>query len=215
MSFMGINMNMGMIAQIALAAATGGASAMVTMAAQQLATQVAMNVIQQVGEQLGLPQSMIDIAQAGFAAQSGRTGLARMETGQAVQNFAGQLGLSPSEQGNVARAADDAVDNAVSQIMDNIRNDRFGVDENGGSRSRDRASTSGKSFIMMIAEILGNKLNEAAKELEEKADSTDWKDGKDMSEYNALVQQFNTLMSSVNSAIKSIGEALTTMAKRQ
>lgn len=206
----GINFNM--ISQIALAAATGGTSMMITMAARQLAMQVAMNVLQRLGQEMGLPQSVIDMGQSALAMQSGFPGIARQEMGQAIRSLGNEMRFSPMEQGNLTRNANSAID----QILDNIKNDRFGVDENGRGRGRDRASqASGKSFIMMIAEILGNKLNEAAKELKDKADATDWKDGKSMSEYNALVQQFNTLMNSVNSAIKSVGEALTTMARKQ
>ena len=125
----------------------------------------------------------------------------------AVAQVAQQFNLSPAQQGEMQRGAE----SNVQQILDNIKADRYsGTDGKATTRG-----AAGKSWLMQIAELLGNKLNEAAEELKKKADATDWKDGKQMTEFNALNQQFNTLMSSINTAIKSLGEALSSMARKQ
>ena len=71
MNILGMKIDMAMISQIALAAATGGASAAVMMATKMIATAVAQQVIQQLGQQLGLPPAVIAMAQTAFAAASG------------------------------------------------------------------------------------------------------------------------------------------------
>ena len=215
MSFLGINMNFAsMVSQIALAAATGGASLAMQAAMQMVVTAVAQQVLQQLGQQLGLPPGIVDMAMQAFSAASGQAGGGqRLSLEQAIGGAAQLLSLSPSQEGHMTRE----VNAGMQQLLDSIKNDSFSVGDNGTGKIKGKAAmgTAGKSWLMAIAELLGNKLNKAAEELKAKSDATDWKDGKSMSEFNAMVQEFNTLMNSVNSAIKSIGEALTAMARKQ
>jgi hypothetical protein len=207
---MSINFNfVSMVSQIALAAATGGASIAMQAAMKMIVQAVAQQVLQQLAQQLGLPPAVVNMAMQAFSAASGQPGGGQaMSLGQAVGGAAQLLNLSPAQEGQLSRD----VNAGMQQILDNIRADRYGGTEGGRATTRGAA---GKSWLLQIAELLGNKLNEAAEELKRKADATDWKDGKQMTEFNALNQQFNTLMSSINTAIKSLGEALSSMARKQ
>lgn len=109
-----------MIAQGALAAATGGTSLIATLATQiatQIATQVAKQVIQQVGQQLGLPQSAISTALGAFDAATGNAGGAFGNIAEAVQNGASQFNFSPSEQGGMQRQVDNSLNSMIDMAM--------------------------------------------------------------------------------------------------
>jgi hypothetical protein len=190
----GINLNFAsMISQIALAAATGGASIAMQAAMRMVVTAVAQQVLQQLGQQLGLPRGVIDMAMQAFSAASGQPGAGQaMSLGQAVGGAAQLLNLSPAQEGQMSRD----VNAGMQQLLDNIKNDSYSVGDDGNGKIKGKAAIAGKSWLMAIAELLGNKLNQAAEELKNKSDATDWKD-------------------SVNSAIKSLGEALTAMARKQ
>jgi hypothetical protein len=62
-----------------------------------------MNLIQRLGQQIGLPQPMIDLAQSAFANSVGQPGLMRQNIGEAVRGFAQQMDLRPSEAGQLRR----------------------------------------------------------------------------------------------------------------
>lgn len=208
MSFLG-NIMKSVINPATLLQVAMGPAGWASIAIKAIGTAVAQQVIQALGEKLGLPQGLINMAKDAFTTATGTKGMPT-SVGGAVDGLTKQFNLSPTQSGQLERS----INESLAPILDNIKNDRYSVDESGGKKLTGKAA-GGKSWIMQIAELLGNKLNEAAEELKTKADSTDWKDGKSMSEFNALNQQFSTLMSSVNTAIKSIGEALSTMARKQ
>jgi putative effector of murein hydrolase len=61
-----------------------GPAGWASLAMKTIGSQIAMQVIQKLGQQLGLPQPMIDMAQAAFANASGQPGLARQNIREAV-----------------------------------------------------------------------------------------------------------------------------------
>lgn len=210
---------MQMVSQAALAMATGGTSLIAQMALQ-IATQIGKELIQTLGQQMGLPQPMIDAAQGALETAAGNPAGAAQEYAQAAQGSAamvadlGQLfQQSPAQIGEAQRDVQSAQDDFIqNQILQGAQQ---GSDEDGNARGVGaKGSASKGSWLMVLAEALGRKANAAANELASKSNSLDWKDPKQSSDFQALTQQFNMLMSAITNAIKSVGEGMTTAARK-
>ncbi|WP_419815616.1 hypothetical protein [Glacieibacterium sp.] len=209
---------MQMVSQAALAMATGGTS-LIAQVALQLATQVGKEILQQVGQQLGVPQPMIDAAQGGLDIAAGNPAGAAQEYSQAAQGSASLIAdagelfrQSPAQIGGAQRDVQSAVEDFIqNQILQGAQQ---GSDEDGNVRGIGAKGSSKGSWLMVLAEALGRQANAAADELASKSNSLDWKDPKQSSDFQALTQQFNMLMSAITNAIKSVGEGLTTAARK-
>ena len=202
-----------MVSQLALATVTGGTSLLVQQVVRQVAMSIIEQALQQIGDNLGLPQWATDMAQADFFSQIGEVGAALSNWQDAIDGFADQIGANAFE-----RATMHAQAQALSDMILNMAKEAHDEEADGESRSSRRGaseSSGGLSFIRQLAEALGNRLNEASDELQAKADATDWKDGKDVAEYNAMAQEFGFFMQTVNTAIKVVGESFAAMARKQ
>ncbi len=209
-----------LVSQIALAAATGGTSLIVSQILQQVVSKLVQEVIQTVGQELGLPQSVIDIAQGAASGAMGDTAGAAQNYQEAAlgaselaEYYGGQLGASPFEQAQLGNTVDDQ----KQQILDSIRqNNPFGADEEGnvGGAARGSAASGKGSWLMALASALGKQLDNAQQQFEAKMDSTDWEDAKASMEMQASAQEFSLFMSTCTNVIKTIGEALNQMAKK-
>src|SRR6478609_2444002 len=73
------------------------------LAAKTLMSAVGQQIIQQLGEKLGLPQSTIDLAQGAFCASVGDTRGATQNISQVVQDIASRTGASPFEAASAER----------------------------------------------------------------------------------------------------------------
>ncbi|MBX7482742.1 hypothetical protein [Qipengyuania qiaonensis] len=185
--------------------ALGGPAGFAAIATRTLVSQIGMNTIQQLGQSLGLPQSMIDMAQASFAASAGMPGLARQEVGQAVSGLADQFNLSPMQQGQLQRAAMDDLNNFVSSLSESREMKEARA---GGSRG-------GGGWLMAIAETLGKELDQMAGDLETMAGNLSKDDPSETARFGALSQQFGMMFNATSTAIKAIGEAMSNMARKQ
>jgi hypothetical protein len=204
-----------LVSKAVMAAVTGGMSAIIQAAVQAIARSIGQAILQQIGQALGLPRGIIDQGMALLDKAMGTQGQNRQNLNDAVGSYFGNSSRStPFQTGQAQRQGQNVVDQAVQQILDNIKFDRAAMDDKGNKKARGQGSAANQSWFLQLAEMLGNILNTAAEELKTKSNATDWKDGQSMSEFNALTQQFNTLMSSINSAIKAIGEAMTSMARK-
>lgn len=209
-----------MVSQVALAVATGGTS-LVAQIALQLATQIGKEIIQQLGSQLGLPQPIIDAAQGALEMAAGNPAGAAAEYQQAANSsmqLVEQAGTlfqqSPAQIGQAQREVQSTQDDFTqNMILQQALNG--GTDEDGNVRGvGSRGGSSKGSWLMMLAEALGNKANAAANELAQRSEALDWKDPKQSTDFQALTQQFNMLMSAITSSIKTVGEGMTTAARK-
>lgn len=209
-----------LVSQIALAAATGGTSLIVTQVLQQVVSKLVQEVIQTIGQELGLPQSVIDMAQGAAAGAMGDVGGAAQNYQEAAlgaselaEYYAGEFGASPFEQAQLGNTVEDQ----KQQILDSIRqNNPFGADEEGnvGGSAKGAAASGKGSWLMALASALGKQLDKAQAQFEAKMDSTDWEDAKASMEMQASAQEFSLFMSTCTNVIKTIGEALSQMAKK-
>jgi hypothetical protein len=204
-----------LVSQAALATMTGGTSLIVSQLAKQLVSSIAQQVIQDIGQKLGLPQPMIDLAQGAAATQFGDAAGATQNYQEALQGIQDLFpGASPSDVGALQGAADDTYSSATDLALNMIRNLQDGQGQDAEGNAKGSGKASGGSWLLAIAKGLGKMLSEQAKQLEDKMNSTDWKDPGESAEFQAQSQEFGIAMNSATNAIKSIGEALSTMARK-
>lgn len=209
-----------MVSQIALSAVTGGIGGIIMQALKQVALQVMDQILQNVGQQLGLPQSVIDGAQALGHAAAGDTQGASQNWQEALAG----VGASPFDIGAAQQAADAGAaegTNSANQAWTQSLGDS--VDENGGRAGRGQAggAKGGESFLYAIARAMGNALDKKMNEMKTKADNLGNLDsqssqyGSESAKLQALGQEVSILSNALNQAIKSIGESATTLARKQ
>lgn len=85
-----------------------GPAGWASLAMRTIGTAIIQQAIQQVGQQLGLPSSMINLAQQAFSASSGTSDLGQQTTKQAISTLAKQFNLSPTQEGQLGRQANDS-----------------------------------------------------------------------------------------------------------
>jgi hypothetical protein len=226
MSFLGIGGGgnlFGSIANIALQGAlgvmTGGASLMVTTALKTVMTAIGDQVLQQIGQKLGLPQGAIDLAQAAFHTAAGDPGGAVQNISEAAQGLGSAAGLSQFETGEIERQAFDGAQFLRDQTLDQLQG---GTDAEGKPRGKSAlAGASGESFLVKLAIALGSVVDSKMDKMVAKAGEIDkaGSGGKSQTakltaELSALGQEVNMISTALNNAIKSLGESASTLARK-
>ncbi|PXA87663.1 hypothetical protein DMC25_12370 [Caulobacter sp. D4A] len=231
MSFLGIGGGGNLFSSIAnialqgaLGVATGGASLLVTTALKSVLTAVGDQVLQQLGQQLGLPQGAIDLAQAAFHSAAGDPGGAVQNVGEAVQGFSDAAGLDNFQAGQAQRDTFDAVDWIVKNAQEELQ---AGSDAEGSKRGKGAsalaAAGGGESFLVKLAIALGtavdNKMNDMldiAKEIDNAKSNKDESKVTEMSaKMTAYGQEANIMSNALNTSLKTIGEAIAGIARKQ
>lgn len=186
-----------------------GPAGWASIAAQTIGRAIAAQVIQQLGQSLGLPQSMINLAQQAFTSASGGNPLS---IGQAVSQLAEQFGLSPVEQGQLERAANNDANNMFEKLAEAFKS--------GKDMAEARSSRNGKgSWLQKIADAMAKVLDKKINDMDKMAQALD-KQGSNKSikastDLQVAGQEFSYLMSASSTVIKTIGEGLSSMARKQ
>lgn len=189
------------VAQLAM-----GPAGWASLAARTLMSSIGQQVIQQLGEKLGLPQSTIDLAQGAFAGSMGDTSGVRTNLAEAVNNFAAGFNASPADIGDSTRQLDDVINKMVSQMAD-------GEDAK-SARSGGKGGASGQSWLMALAEALGKKLDKMAQDMSNMADQITDKTPSLTAKFGAKSQEFGILMNAATNAIKTVGEGLSNSSRK-
>lgn len=193
-----------------------GPAGWASLAMRTIGSQIAMNAIQQLGERLGMPQTMIDFVQASAATQMGMPGLARREIGEVISGLSDQFNLSPRDSANLERAARFDINDFMRQIERAV--------ERGEAQGGGRTRRGGRGSILeVIAEAMIRAMNSKVGEMQDLAaqmDRVKHKKGKsDSVEINTKLtvatQEFSMMMNATSNMIKTIGDALSAMARRQ
>jgi hypothetical protein len=213
-----------------------GPAGWASLAMKTIGSQIAMNLIQRLGQQMGLPQPMIDLAQASFASASGQPGLARQNIGEAVRGFTQQLDLRPSESAQLERelsgTADRSMDN-LTRIANSFSNQGERVDDGTSVGSgRGKGKKSGGSWLVAFAEAMGRALDAKAKQIQDKSDSISSMAGSDVDRSSnagkkhqeklssetqllqAFTQEMSMMANAATNALKTVGEAQSTIARK-
>jgi hypothetical protein len=150
-----------------------GPAGWASLAMKTIGMAIAQQVIQQLGQKLGLPEGIINMAQSAFSAAMGQPGASVQTVAQAVSSFAEQSGISPMQQGQLQRAGRNAESN-ISQIVDNmIRQMKADAKKSEGGRDEFEGlgTTNGKrGFLFKIAEALGKAIDDQMNNMERLAD---------------------------------------------
>jgi uncharacterized protein YjbJ (UPF0337 family) len=209
-----------------------GPAGWASLAMKTIGTAIAQQVIQQLGQKLGLPQGIINLAQQAFSAATGNPGGGVQSIADAVSSFAQQAGLSPQSEGQLMRESQEA----ALRLQTAIQKSNVGAGdeaEEGGS----------KSFLVAIAKALGKVMDQKALQMKGLADdiaamTSDTRAGyingvngnaKDsagavsaettkISSKSTLLQAYSQELSMISNAasnvIKTIGEANVTTARK-
>lgn len=222
MSFLGIGGGGNLFSSIAsialqgaLGVATGGASLLVTTALKSVMLAVGDQVLQQLGQQLGLPQSVIDIAQAAFHGAAGDPGGAVQNITEASEGLASAIGGGAFEAGEIERGAQTSVQDIVAQANEAANRSRedqaSGEGVTGGGRGKD-------SLLVAIAKAMGkvidSKMGQMADKTEQMGSAKGEKYGQLSAEVQALGQEISMVSNALNNAIKAIGEASAQLARK-
>jgi hypothetical protein len=237
MSFLGGIMK-SLVNPMSLAQLAMGPAGWASLAMKAIGSQIAMQVIEQIGQKMGLPPAVIDLAQSAFAASSGQPGLMKQNIGEAVSKFANQMDLRPSEAGKLQRELMDASDKSLNNLM-NIANrslaqfqkDAVEGKNNGDENTSSASGGKGESFLVAFAKALGkamdskmNKMMGLSKEIDQatKENNDATAGGKQRqaviseksAEMQALGQEIGLLSQALSNSVKSIGEAASTLARK-
>jgi hypothetical protein len=191
---------------------------------KSILSQIGMNVIQQLGQQLGVPPGLINMAQNAFASATGQRGLSPQPLDQLVNGIAQQAGFSPRQTGELQRSVNDMNNEFLKMVQGS-------TGEGEGDLKSDPKA--GGSFLMRLAIALGkimdkkmNKMVELSGDIskqtsiatsgadkDEKSNAST-KLGELNGQLSAVGQELNIISNALNTAIKSVGESQTTVARK-
>lgn len=193
------------LAQLAM-----GPAGWASIAMKALTSAVAQQAIQMVGQQLGLPQQAISLAQNAFASSSGLgSALGNNPIQEAVSSLADSFSLSPREQGDLTRTSQDAARRLADSMLES---EEFKNAKGGGKGS----------IFMQIAVALGKLADKKMGEMATLANEIGGiKDGKQANvvtqktgEMQAKGQEFGLISNAMSNSIKSIGDGITQLARK-
>ena len=189
-----------------------GPAGWASLAARTLMSAVGQQVIQQLGQKLGLPQSVIDVAQAQFCAATGDAQGARLNMREAISQVSQDLNLTPSQQGQLSREVESGASSLFDMAMQNAINGNNSVGD--AVNTRANAKGKGASWLERLAAVMSEAIESKMGDLEKLAKTA--KNGAtETNNFQVASQEFSLLMNTTTTAIKSIGEALGNMARKQ
>ena len=174
----------------------GPAGGLFAQLAQQVVSQFGQQLLGQIGQGMGLPQSAIDLAQSSYSAANGDMPGTAENLMDAVDQLGQASGASPAEIGDAQ--------GAIQKLLNQQATDAIESDE----AKEAKAGGRGGGWLRALARALGEAADKTAKKLDNATPSQS-------AEYAADAQAFSMLMNSINTAIKAIGEALSSIARKQ
>lgn len=194
----------GLVNPSSLAMIAMGPGGWAGLAAKTLMSAVGQQIIQQLGDKLGLPQSTIDLAQGAFCASIGDTRGATRNLGEVVSEIADRTGASPFEAASAERELNDVIDKMSTNLAES-------------REAKDAKAGGGRSWLMAIAEALGRTSDKLANEMDKMSQNLGEGENKSSQnlKFGAKSQEFGQFFSSANTVIKTLGEALAQGARKQ
>lgn len=210
MSFLGGIMK-SVVNPMSLAQLAMGPAGWASLAMRTVGAAIGQQVIQQLGQRLGLPQGMISMAQNSFAAATGMP--AGLSINGAVSSLAQRYGLSALQEGQLQRAAQQDVQNNIDKLIDAFKSGKEKA-ETEGARGNGKGS-----WLQRIADAMASALDSKVEEMDKLSTAIDKqgtnKSTKTTTDLQVAAQEFSFLMSTASTVIKSLGEGLSTMARKQ
>lgn len=184
-----------------------GPAGWASIAAKAVMTAVAQQVIQKLGQELGLPPIVINMAQQAFAQSAGlqNPGSSIPSLRDTLSSIGQSGNFSPTDMGSAERLAHEGVDRIFGQMTES-------------KEFKEAKAGGGKSWLMAIAEALGRTADKLAKEMDDMSQKLGTGDEKskasDNLKFGAKSQEFNQFFSAANTVIKGLGEALASGARK-
>ncbi|MGK6354136.1 hypothetical protein ACMGDH_02790 [Sphingomonas sp. DT-207] len=188
-----------------------GPAGWASLAVQLLGSAIGKQVIQQLGQQLGLPQGMINMAQNAFSAGTGTIG-GPATIAEAVSQLGQAFNLSPAEQGELQRSAEQDSREMFEQLSEAFKS--------GKDMAEAKKTAGGKrSWLQVIADSMAEALDKKVEDMDKMAKALDKqgskKSVKASTDLQVAGQEFSYLMNASSTVIKTIGEGLSSMARKQ
>ncbi|MBO9623405.1 MAG: hypothetical protein J7500_11910 [Sphingomonas sp.] len=195
-----------------LGLALTGPGGWAALATRTLGAAIMKEVIGQLGQQLGLPQGVINLAQNAFSASTGTIG-GPASIAEAVSQLAQSGNLTPAQQGQLQRAAEQDSKDMFQQLADAFKS---GHDM---AEAKKAAAGGKRSWLQVIADSMAEALDKKVEDMDKMAQALD-KQGSNKSvkastDLQVAGQEFSYLMNASSTVIKTIGEGLSSMARKQ
>jgi hypothetical protein len=212
-----------------------GPAGWASIAMKAVIQQVAMQVIQQIGEKIGLPPALISAAQMAYnqSANAGGGGFPGLNANgfepRALTSYLMTQGMSATDAGQFVRDIQQQAQQAQTQelkgsVQDFINQLNRDAENKKTNRNVEQIMNGKGSLLMKLATALGmladQKMNEMAdktKELGKFGEVT----GKNQGKYGELTgqiqglgQEMSMLSNAMSNVIKTIGEAASTIARK-
>ena len=194
------------LAQIAM-----GPAGWASLAVRTIGVAIGKEVIQQLGQKLGLPQSMISMAQTAFsaAAGGGRPDLASVlgraapsSVGDAVNLVARQFNFSPAQEGNLARSANNMTSMLLTEMFEKAKAET----EKPEALEKPEAGTARKgSWLQALAEAMGAIVDDKMDEITDLSDK--------ITKQNASNKKFTDGVGAKEANVKVTGEMQSNQTK--
>ncbi len=189
-----------------------GPAGWASLAVRTIGMAIAQQVIQQIGQRLGLPQNIINMAQTAFSAATGQPGSAVQSVTDAVAQVAQQLNFSPVDQGQMERDAN----NSVSNLMKSFEKVKPEDGEDGGSFLVRLAKAMGKVMDKKMGQM--DTLSKEISALSTKDTKAGSAEANQLGTKNNLLQAYGQELGILSNAFaqisKSVGEAQVTAARK-
>ncbi|WP_337827089.1 hypothetical protein [Pseudonocardia sp. TMWB2A] len=236
MSFLG-GIAKSLINPMTLAQLAMGPAGWASIAMKAVISAVGQQLIQQIGQQLGLPPAITNAASAAFGATAGLGGANSIPgigaNGQfnprVFENFLTRNGMGAMDAVQFAKEIGQQIkDSQTSELKDSVQDfvDSINRSESEKKLKADVAAVmKGKGSILMklavaLGQIADQKMNDMAKKAEDIGNMGKI-EGKNQSKFTqmnaelqALGQELNTVSQALANVIKSTGEASATLARK-
>lgn len=203
------------IAEVALAAETGGASLALEAASEQAMSQVATQAFSGALSQLGSSGDQSNLLNAFSSGFNAATGNAGGET-----QLSNQILDSAYQNGGLATSVNNLSDQ-MAQLIDQLGSSNQQQASGGGS-----SDGAGENWMEAIAKAMGDALGKLSQKVVDESNQLDSLAGNssssgaqqfqdEMAKFQADSQTLGMLSNAFANAIKSIGQGLQTMASKQ
>lgn len=180
----------------------------------QLAQQLLSSIVQNVIQDLNLPQPFKDVLSQAATSTLGEPLGGSSNFHGLIDSLADAFGANLFQRGAMHQQAQDVHD-SISSMASFMLEQMAENEESDTSERASRNNSGEKGWIRAMAEAMGEKLDEAWHEAESLADNIEKDDPSTSAEYQGAVQEFNFLMNAFSTAIKAAGEGSKAMASRQ
>ncbi len=210
-----------------------GPAGWASIAMRAVIQQVATQLIQQIGQQLGLPPAIINMAQQAFSAAAGNGNIPGLGANgfnpRALTNFLVSQGMTNTDAASFVRDIQNQAQAAQTEelkgsVQDFINQLNRDAENKKTNRSVEQIMNGKGSLLMKLATALGmladKKMNEMAdKTMElgkfgEVTGKNQGKYGELTGQIQALGQEMSMLSNAMSNVIKTLGEANSTVVRK-